>query len=70
MGLLSAHTADEAELARAVGLMEGCGAIDAARDFARTTADEAKAGLAGAWLAGETREVLESMADFFVERLG
>ena len=70
LGLLSAHTTDEAELARAVGLMEGCGAIDAVRGFARATADEAKAGLAGARLSGETREVLESMADFFVERLG
>ena len=68
--LLSANTTDEAELARAVELMEQAGAIQHVRDYARGLADRACEHLDGVELAEGAVETLVSMADFFVERLG
>ena len=70
VALLSAHTTDPTQLARAVGLMRDCGAIDAVGGYARALADHAKGELDGMDFAGHAVEVLDSMADFFVERLG
>jgi geranylgeranyl diphosphate synthase type I len=70
VGILSSHTTDENTLARAVELMEQVGAIREVRDFARTRATTAKRQLDEMNLAPGMREVLESMADFFVERKG
>ena len=70
VGILSSHTADPSALSRAVDLMAGAGAIDAVRSHAHGLVARAKGRLAGVELAGDTRAVLESMADFFVERLG
>ena len=70
LGILSSHATDASVLARAVELMEGAGAVDAVRDYAHDLARSAKASLKGVGLAGDARAVLESMADFFVERRG
>lgn len=70
VGLLSAHVSDPASLARAVALMGQAGALDAVRTEARELAASAKGLLEDVELAPGTRGVLESMADFFVERAG
>ena len=70
LGILSSHATDATTLERAVDLMEGAGAVDAVRSYARELADSAKGRLKGIELAGDARAVLESMADFFVERRG
>ncbi len=70
LGILSSHATDTRALARAVRLMEGAGAIDAVQDRARALAGSAQGRLEGVELAGDTRAVLDSMADFFVERRG
>ena len=67
-GILSAHATDEAELARAVELADEAGAIDYAHDHALRLAADAKEGLAQVDITDEAREVLLSMADFFVSR--
>lgn len=69
-GLLCARTTDQAELARAVELMERSGAIDYVRERAHAYAASAKAHLEGVEIVDAARETLVSMADFFVERLG
>ena len=68
--ILSSNTTDEAQLARAVELMDESGAIDHTRAYARRLADEAKSHLASADFLPEAGRTLLSMADFFVERLG
>lgn len=70
VAVLSGHVADADTMGHAVDLMEGCGALAAVRAKARDLAASAKGRLAGVELAGNTRELLESMADFFVERAG
>ncbi len=70
LDILSSHTTDALTLARAVELMEDAGAIDAVRSYAHGLARSAKASLKGVELAGDAHAVLESMADFFVERRG
>ena len=68
VSILSAHATDAATLARAVELMRAVGAIDAVDSYARGLASHAKGTLDGIELAGTTRLILASMADFFVER--
>ena len=70
LGILSSHTTDASALSRAVELMAAAGAVNAARDYAHKLARSAKGSLDGIELAGDARAVLESMADFFVERRG
>ena len=70
LGILSSHATDASVLARAVELMEDAGASDAVRSYAHGLARSAKASLKGVELAGDAHAVLESMADFFVERRG
>ena len=66
--ILSSHTADEGERARAVELMEHVGAIDFARTLALNLARGAEGHLAGMELTSQARIALVSMANFFVER--
>ena len=66
--ILSSHTTDEATLAEAVDLAEQAGSIAFARERAAHLAHEAKASLSHLSIASQAREVLRSMADFFVER--
>jgi geranylgeranyl diphosphate synthase, type I len=66
--LLSAHTDDPALLAEAVGIMEDAGSIDFARTYARDLIVNAKQGLLEAVPSSPARDLLGSMADFFVER--
>jgi len=68
VSILSSHVTDTATLRRGVELMEMSGAIAAVCEYARSLAQSAKNDLTGIKLVGDTRQVLESMADFFVER--
>lgn len=72
VALLGSGTTDAAELARAVELIERGGGIERCRQLARELADDAKgraAALAqGGHISVEARDLLFSMADFFVER--
>lgn len=68
--LLSSGTTDEADLARAVELMEKAGAIDHVRSYAQELIAKAKDRLDTVDIDDEARETLFSMADYFVERLG
>ena len=70
LGILSSHATDSSAHDRAVALMDAAGAIDAVRDYAHGLAESAKRSLDGVELVGDARAVLESMADFFVERRG
>ena len=68
--LLEAHTTDTTQLARAVELIEASGAVSHARAYAHELAERAKKQLFATEFDSSAREVLQSMADFFVERLG
>ena len=68
--LLSSGTTDEGDLTRAVELIEQAGAVAYARQYAHELVDRAQTHLDGVDIDSGAREVLESMADFFVERLG
>ena len=68
--ILGRETTDAAELARAVELIDASGAVDYVRGYARELVADAKAHLVGARLEEVPRDVLLSMADFFVERAG
>ena len=68
--ILGRKTTDAAGLARAVELIDASGAVDYARGYARELVADAKAHLVGARLEEAPRDVLLSMADFFVERAG
>ena len=68
--ILGRETTDAAELARAVELIDASGAVDYVRGYARELVADAKAHLVGARLEEAPRDVLLSMADFFVERAG
>lgn len=66
--ILSARTADPAVLAEAVAIMERAGSIEFARAYARDLIVSAKDGLLEAVPPSPARELLGSMADFFVDR--
>ena len=66
--ILSGKTTDEAALDHAVQLAKSSGALAHAKDYAKGLIDSAKNELYGLPLVDEAREVLISMADFFVER--
>ncbi|MGI6217036.1 MAG: polyprenyl synthetase family protein [Coriobacteriales bacterium] len=68
--ILDSKTTDPAKLERAVELLEKSGSIAAARSYARNLIEEAKRGLVGSIEDSESRDLLLSMADYFVERLG
>lgn len=68
--LLSSHVTSAEDLARAVELMNDAGAIDYVRAHAHQLASQAKGYLASTEFNASALVVLNSMADFFVERLG
>lgn len=68
-GILSAHTTDPELLARAVELMEQAGSIAHARELSLKLVREAKEALAPVELAQPAKDLLFSMADFFIERI-
>lgn len=68
LGILAAHTTDQARLERAVQLMREAGAVEHVSVRARELAQRAVERLADVELAPEARDTLASMAHFFVER--
>jgi geranylgeranyl diphosphate synthase type I len=66
--ILSSRTRDAGLLAEAVAIMDAAGSIDFARDYAREIIMSAQQGLLDAVPASPARDLLGSMADFFVER--
>ena len=68
-GILSAPTPDPELLARAVELMEQAGSIAHARELSLKLVREAKEALAPVELAQPAKDLLFSMADFFIERI-
>ena len=67
--ILSAKETDPAVLAEAVDLMETSGSIAYARSYAQKITDDAKAKLVEAIEPSDARNLLISMADWFVSRL-
>ena len=67
--LLSSHTKVEADLNEAVQIMEEAGSIDYARDYAETLTSIAKNRLIDMIAPSPSRDMLISMADWFVSRL-
>ena len=67
--ILSSKERDPEVLAEAVAIMEETGSIDYARTFAEGLTLNAKARLAGALPPSQYRDLLVSMADWFVNRL-
>ena len=66
--LLQAHSADADELAEAVELMEATGSVAFASGYALALVTDAKAKLDGVLPASKAKDLLLSMADFFVAR--
>jgi len=66
--LLQAHTTDASELAEAVSLMEAAGSIQYASDYALSLVQDAKVELDGVLPPSKAKDLLLSMADFFVAR--
>lgn len=68
--ILQSATRDEGMLDEAVGLMQECGSIDYAKRYASDLANVAKSRLREAISPSQSRDLLESMADWFINRLG
>ncbi len=66
--IFSARETDPAALAEAVEIMREAGSIDYANDYARDLVVSAKQSLEGALPKSKARDMLLSMADFFVKR--
>ncbi|WP_251231403.1 polyprenyl synthetase family protein [Adlercreutzia aquisgranensis] len=69
IAILSGKERDPRVLAEAVGLLEKAGSIEHARAYAQDLTEQAKAVLSEGIAPSDSREVLLSMADWFVERL-
>ena len=67
--ILSSHTKDSAELDEAVALMNKSGSIDYARSYAENLTSIAKNRLVDMIAPSPARDLLISMADWFVNRL-
>ncbi|MDO4183206.1 MAG: polyprenyl synthetase family protein [Coriobacteriia bacterium] len=67
--ILNAKTEDAALLEEAVQIMQASGSIEYARNYTRTLTEEAKARLVDILPPSEARDVLLSMADYFINRL-
>ena len=67
--LLSSHTKELADLDEAVALMNKAGSIDYARNYAENLTSIAKNRLCGILEPSPSRDILISMADWFVNRL-
>jgi geranylgeranyl diphosphate synthase type I len=68
LALLTQHTTDAALLAEAVDLMQRAGSIDYAKTYAWGLVTTAKTSLEAALPPSRARDLLLSMADFFVKR--
>jgi len=68
LAILASRAEEPALLDEAVAIMRESGSIDFARTYARDLVLEAKANLDGALPKSKARDLLLSMADFFVER--
>lgn len=66
--ILSSKTTDRAVLDEAVEIMDEAGSIDFARTYGRDLISQAKAALVDAVPRSRARDLLASMADFFVKR--
>ena len=67
--ILSSHTKDEAALAEAVAIMEEAGSIAYARSYAENLTSIAKTHLLDVLDDSPWRDLLISMADYFIDRL-
>ena len=67
--ILSSKQRDPEVLAEAVDILERTGSIDYARAYAQNLTEQAKVVLSEGLKPSDSREVLLSMADWFVERL-
>ena len=67
--ILSSKTTDLAELTEAVALMREAGSLDYARNYASKLTDDAKAKLVVELEESAARDVLISMADYFINRM-
>lgn len=67
--ILAAHTTTATMLSIAVGIMQDAGSLDFARDYAIGLVNRAKSELAGCLPASDARDLLLSMADFFISRM-
>jgi geranylgeranyl diphosphate synthase type I len=67
--ILSSHTAQPAALATAVDIMQDAGSFTFARHYATELVERAKTELSEALRPSESRDLLLSMADFFVSRM-
>jgi geranylgeranyl diphosphate synthase type I len=69
IAILSSHTTQPAALATAVDIMQEAGSFEFAHSYATGLVDQAKAELAEALRPSIARELLLSMADFFISRM-
>ena len=69
VGILSSHTKDREVLDRAVDLMNKAGSIEYARNYAENLTSIAKNRLIDMIDPSPARDLLVSMADWFVSRL-
>ena len=69
IGILSSKTKDPEKLAEAVDIMQECGSIDYARSYAENLTSIAKNRLVDMVPSSSSRDLLISMADWFVHRL-
>ncbi|WP_251177849.1 polyprenyl synthetase family protein [Adlercreutzia agrestimuris] len=67
--ILSSHEKDAEVLAEAVAIMEKTGSIQYAREYASQLTDQAKQSLVAQLRESDARDLLVSMADWFVNRL-
>jgi len=67
--ILSSHTSQPTMLAIAVDIMQKAGSLDFARDYATGLVNSAKAELSRSLPASKPRDLLLSMADFFISRM-
>ena len=67
--ILSSKTTDKAVLAEAVDIMRECGSIEYARSYAESLTSVSKVRLMDMLEASPARDLLISMADYFVNRL-
>lgn len=68
LSILSARETDPAALAEAVDIMKAAGSVDFANDYARELVLAAKRDLEGVLAKSKARDLLGSMADFFIKR--
>jgi geranylgeranyl diphosphate synthase type I len=68
LAILSAHEVETGALAEAVSIMQSSGSVDYANDYARNLVVGAKRDLENALAPSKARDLLLSMADFFIKR--